>query len=90
MEEEQEILIEDREKKEAIRRKQNLLYQLNTMKTVLASITTEKRLLWTRYNVAKVGNDSDANDLFVKHKECVQREKEYKLRVREFGQSIYS
>ena len=84
LEEEQEIFIEHREKKEDIRRKQHALYQLNTMRTVLASITAEKRLLWTKYNVAKVGQDTEINDLFIEHKECVQREKEYKQKIKDF------
>ncbi len=66
LEEEQEILIEAREKKAEIRRKQNALYELNAMKTELASITNEKRFLWMKYNVAKIGhNVEQAKDLFV-------------------------
>lgn len=84
LESEQEIFIEDRMRKEQLRRKQNALYQLNTMKTVLAAITTEKRLLWTKYNVAKLGKDSDTNELFIKHKECVRREKEYMQKIKDF------
>ena len=84
LESEQEIMIEDRMRKEAIRRKQNVLYQLNKMKTILASITNEKGLLWTKYNSAKIGKDSDTNELFLKHKDCVRREKEYKQKISEF------
>jgi hypothetical protein len=85
LEDEQRLLIEDRMRKEEIREKQNALYQLNTMKTVLASITTEKQFLWTKYNVAKMGSDAEeARDLFVKYKECVRREKEYKLKIKDF------
>jgi hypothetical protein len=84
LESEQEILIEHREKKEELRRRQNALYHINTMKTVLASITTEKRLLWTKYNVAKLGKESDTNELFIKHKDCVRREKEYMQKIKVF------
>jgi hypothetical protein len=84
LESEQEILIEDREKKQELRRKQNALYHLNAMKTELASITNEKRFLWMKYNVAKLGKDSDTNDLFIKHKECVRREKEYMQKIKIF------
>jgi hypothetical protein len=83
LEEEQEILIEDRLRKEEVRRKQNALYQLNAMKAELASITSEKRFLWTKYNVAKLGKE-ETQELFIKHKECVQREKEYKQKVKDF------
>ena len=57
LEEEQLQLIEHREKKEEIRHRQNALYQLNAMKTELTSITTEKQFLWTKYTVAKIGNN---------------------------------
>jgi hypothetical protein len=84
LESEQEIFIEDRMRKEELRRKQHALYHLNTMKTALATITTEKRLLWTKYNVAKLGKDSDTNELFIKHKDCVRREKEYMQKIKVF------
>jgi hypothetical protein len=84
LESEQEIFIEDRMRKEELRRRQNALYRLNAMKTELASITTEKRLLWTKYNVAKLGKDSDTNELFIKHKDCVRREKEYEQKIKDF------
>jgi hypothetical protein len=84
LESEQEILIEDRLRKNEVRRKQNALYQLNAMKTELASITNEKRFLWMKYNVAKIGKESDTKELFIKHKECVRREKEYMQKIKDF------
>ena len=89
LESEQEILIEDRMRKQEVRQKQNALYQLNAMKTELASITNEKRFLWMKYNVAKIGNEfEEAKVLFVKHRESVRREKEYKQTVFEYQENL--
>ena len=85
LEDEQLLLIKERERKEEKRRKENALYQLETMHKELSAISTEKRLRLLKYNLAKdADNFVKSKQFFIKYKEQIQIEKEYKQTVREF------